>query len=55
MIVIAAVVLYAVFVLGGIRFFRLVHQWDEEASRLWDEEVIRLTWERKSTVNSGTR
>lgn len=42
MIVVLAVVLYAVFVLGGIQFFRQVHRWDAQALRMWDEELSRI-------------
>lgn len=41
MIVLMAVVLYAVFVLGGIQFFRQVHMWDEQALKMWEEELLR--------------
>ena len=46
MVVFLVVFLYAVFVLGGIQFFRQVHQWDEEASKMWNEELLRLESER---------
>jgi hypothetical protein len=46
MIVLLAVVLYVAFVLGGIQFFRQVHRWDEQASRMWNDELLRLESER---------
>ena len=42
MVVLLAIVLYVVLVVGGIRFFRQVHRWVEQASRLWNEELVRL-------------
>lgn len=39
MIALLAAVLYVVLVLGGIQFFRQVHRWDEQAQRMYFEEM----------------
>jgi len=38
MTIVIAVLLYAVLVWGGIRFFRQVHRWDEQALQMYADE-----------------